>query len=70
MRKFLTIAMVAVMLLSATSCAKKNECAICGKMKECTEKTSMGETIHVCHDCLDEIEGNENDHDDHDGHNH
>ena len=56
MKKLLTIAMIAVMLLSTTSCAKKVECDLCGEMKKCQERTSMGETIHVCQDCLDEIE--------------
>ena len=68
MKKLLTIAMATIMLLSATSCAKKNECAICGEMKKCQERTSKGEIIHICKDCLPEIE--ENDHDDHDGHDH
>ena len=71
MKKLLIGAMVAVILLSATSCAKKVECDLCGEMKKCQERTSKGEIIHVCHDCLEEIEENDHDdHNDHDGHDH
>ena len=66
MKKLLTITIVAVMLLSITSCAKRFECDLCGEMKKCQERTSKGEIIHVCHDCLEEIEG----HDQQDDHQH
>ncbi|HIV25440.1 MAG TPA: hypothetical protein IAB71_06590 [Candidatus Scatomonas pullistercoris] len=51
MRVLLTAGLLAAAALGTAGCSKKTECALCGQVKNCSEKEYFGEKVYVCGDC-------------------
>ena len=59
MKKILIGTMLAALLLTTASCAKKVECDFCGEMKHCEERILFDDEeakVFICEDCISELE--------------